>query len=273
MDELERRYDDPGGLSGIPTGFADLDAVLGGLPGGSLTILGARPAMGKSAMAVNIAAHAAFRLGRPVLVFSLEMGVTDVMDRLLASEARVDLARLRSGRLVDTDWPKIGWAEIQSNLLYFEDGSARSVMQIMAECRRQKARHGSLGLVIVDYLQLMAGAAKAENQQVRIAGISQGLKLLARDLDTPVLALSSLSRALELRGDKRPVMSDLKDSGSIEADADAIIFLYRDEVYSPDSPDRGIAEVIVAKNRNGPTGVVKLSWLAAYTKFASMARM
>jgi replicative DNA helicase len=274
LDVLTARYDSPDSLAGISTGFPDLDAVTGGLAPGSLTILGARPSVGKSAMAVNIAANTAIRLARPAILFSLEMGQSDIMDRLLSSEGRVDLARLRSGSLIDTDWSKIGRTDqIASDFLFFEDGRARSVMEIMADCRRRKAQFGSLGLVIVDYLQLMAGNARSENQQVKVSGISQGLKLMARDLDCPVLALSSLSRTLEMRGDKRPTMSDLKDSGSIEADADAVLLLYRDEIYSPDSPDRGTAEVIVAKNRNGPTGTVKLAWLASITKFASMARI
>ena len=227
-----------------------------------------------TAFALGMAAHAALEAQRPVLFFSLEMGHLELTQRLLSAEARVDSTRLRNGRLVEADWSKIGHAigRLANAPLWIDENPNVTVMEIRAKARRLKSRVGDLGLVVVDYLQLMSGRGSAENRQVEVSEISRGLKILARELETPVVALSQLSRALELRADKRPMLADLRESGSIEQDADVVVFLYRDEVHNPDSPDIGTAEILIAKHRNGPTGKVKLAYLSQYTRFANMAR-
>jgi replicative DNA helicase len=230
--------------------------------------------MGKTSFALGIAAHAAMEANVPVLVFSLEMSHSELTQRLLVSEARVDSGRIRNGRLEKSDWPKISQAigRLGEAPIYIDDNPNLTVMEIRAKARRLKARQ-PLGLIIIDYLQLMSGRNNAENRQVEISEISRGLKILARELQIPVLALSQLSRQLESRADKRPQLSDLRESGSIEQDADVVMFLYRDEIYNEDSADRGVAEVIVSKHRNGPTGKSKLAFLDNYTRFANMARV
>ena len=227
-----------------------------------------------TAFALGMAAHAALEAQRPVLFFSLEMGHLELTQRLLSMEARVDSSRLRNGRLVEADWSKIGHAigRLANAPLWIDENPNVTVMEIRAKARRLKSRIGDLGLVVVDYLQLMSGRGSAENRQVEVSEISRGLKILARELETPVVALSQLSRGLELRAEKRPVLADLRESGSIEQDADVVVFLYRDEVHNPDSPDIGTAEILVAKHRSGPTGKVKLAYLSQYTRFANMAR-
>jgi len=221
-----------------------------------------------------MAAHAALEAQRPVLFFSLEMGHLELTQRLLSAEARVDSTKLRTGRLVESDWSKIGHAigRLANAPLWIDENPSVTVMEIRAKARRLKSRVGDLGLVIVDYLQLMSGRGAAENRQVEVSEISRGLKILARELETPVVALSQLSRGLELRADKRPLLADLRESGSIEQDADVVMFLYRDEMYNADSPDIGTAEVLVAKHRSGPTGKAKLAYLSQYTRFANMAK-
>jgi replicative DNA helicase len=210
---------------------------------------------------------------KPVLFFSLEMGHAELTQRILSSEARVDSQKLRTGRLVDTDWSKIGRALNRLEVpLYLDDNPRVTVMEIRAKARRMKARHGGLALVVIDYLQLMSGGSNSENRQLEVSEISRGLKILARELDTPIIALSQLSRTLETRADKRPMLADLRESGSLEQDADVVMFLYRDEVYNRESPDKGSAEVIIAKHRSGPTGVVRLVFNGAYTKFDNAAR-
>ena len=209
----------------------------------------------------------------PVLFFSLEMGHKELTQRILAAEARVDSSKMRTGRLTEQDWSKIGKAIGRLEApLYIDDNPNVTVMEIRAKARRLKARSAGLGLVVVDYLQLMSGRAGAENRQVEVSEISRGLKILARELDVPIMALSQLSRNLEARADKRPMLSDLRESGSIEQDADVVMFIYRDEVYNPDTTERGVAEIIVAKHRNGPTGSRRLVWLAPYTRFDNAAR-
>jgi replicative DNA helicase len=231
-----------------------------------------------TAFALGMAAHAAMEARVPTLVFSLEMGSDELTSRLLVSEARVDSGRMRNGRLTDADWPKISQAvaRLGDAPLFIDDNPSTTVMEIRAKARRLKARHGNLGLIIIDYLQLMqshGGGHSAENRQLEVSAISRGLKILARELEVPVVALSQLSRQLEARADKRPVLADLRESGSLEQDADVVLFLYRDEMYNPESPDRGTAEVIVSKHRNGPTGKLQLAFLDHYTRFANMARV
>ncbi len=228
-----------------------------------------------TAFALGIAANAAMKAHTPVLVFSLEMSHAEITQRLLVAEARVDANRIRNGRLVEADWPKISNAigRLGEAPLFIDDNPNLTVMELRAKARRLKAKQGGLGLIIVDYLQLMSGRRNAENRQVEISEISRGLKILARELEVPVIALSQLSRNLEARADKRPILADLRESGSLEQDADVVMFLYRDEIYNPDSPDRGTAEIIVAKHRNGPTGKAQLAFLDHFTRFANMARV
>jgi replicative DNA helicase len=275
LDRLEALYERGETVTGVPTGYLDLDERLSGLQPSSLVIVGARPAMGKTAFALGIAAHAAMEAGTPTLLFSLEMSHSEVTQRLLVSEARVDANRIRNGRLVESDWPKISQAigRLGEIPLYIDDNPNLTVMEVRAKARRLKAHQGGLGLIIIDYLQLMSGRNTAENRQVEVSEISRGLKILARELVVPVVALSQLSRNLEMRSDKRPVLADLRESGSLEQDADVVLFLYRDEVYNPESPDRGTAEVIVSKHRNGPTGTTQLAFLDHFTRFANMARV
>jgi replicative DNA helicase len=274
LDRLEALYERGESITGVPSGYLDLDEQLSGLQPSSLVVVGARPAMGKTSFALGIAAHAALEARKPVLLFSLEMGHLEITQRLLCSEARVDATRMRNGRLQETDWAKINNAigKLAEAPVYIDDNPNITVMEIRAKARRLKSRLGDLGLIVVDYLQLMTGRNSAENRQVEVAEISRGLKILARELEVPVVALSQLSRNLEARADKRPMLADLRESGSIEQDADVVMFIYRDEVYNQESADRGVAEIIVAEHRNAPTGTCRLAFLPDYTKFANMAR-
>jgi replicative DNA helicase len=273
LDHIEALYERGQDIIGVPTGYVDLDQQLAGLQPSNLVIVGGRPGTGKTSFSLGLAAHAALDGRHPVLVFSLEMSHLELTQRLLCSEARVDASRMRNGRLLETDWPKISHAvgRLAEAPIHIDDNPHLTVMEIRAKARRLKSRQG-LGLIVIDYLQLMTGRQKAENRQVEVSEISRGLKILARELEVPVVALSQLSRNLETRSDKRPVLADLRESGSLEQDADVVIFLYRDELYNRDSPDRGTAEVIVAKHRNGPTGMTQLAFLENYTRFANMAR-
>jgi replicative DNA helicase len=275
LDHLEKLYERGEAITGTPTGYHDLDELLAGLQPSTLNVVGARPGAGKTSFALGIAAHAAIEASRPVLLFSLEMSHHEVTQRLLSAEAKVDATRLRNGRLLESDWPKISHAigRLSESPLYIDDNPNLTVMEIRAKARRLKSRLGDLGLIVVDYLQLMTGRKNAENRQVEVSEISRGLKILARELEVPVVALSQLSRNLEMRADKRPVLADLRESGSIEQDSDVVIFIYRDELYHPDSPERGTAEIIVSKHRNGPTGITRLAFLDRYTRFANMARV
>ena len=274
LDRLEMLYERGDSITGIPTGYLDLDEKLNGLQPNALYIVGARPAMGKSAFALGMAAHAALEQRKPVLFFSLEMSHMELTQRLLCAEARVDSLRMRNGKLHAEDWPKITTAvgRLADAPIYIDDNPNLTVMEIRGKARRLKAKLGDLGLIVIDYLQLMTGRTNAENRQVEVAEISRGLKILARELEVPVVALSQLSRGLEQRADKRPMLSDLRESGSLEQDADVVMFLYRDDVYNPESPDRGTAEVIISKHRSGPVGTSRLAFLDHYTKFANMAR-
>jgi len=273
LDRLEMLYDRGEAVTGLPTGYQELDRLLSGLQPSNLVIVGARPSMGKTAFALGMAAHAALHAHKPVLFFSLEMSHIEITSRLICSEARVPSDRIRSGRLQDSDWPKITHAigRLSEAELFIDDNSQVTVMEIRAKARRLKAQLGSLGMIVVDYLQLMTGRGRAENRQVEISEISRSLKLLARELDTPVVALSQLSRGLEMRADKRPVLADLRESGSIEQDADVVMFIYRDEVYNAEVAG-GSAEILVSKHRSGPTGRVELAFLGQYTRFHDMAK-
>ena len=274
LDRLEALFDRGESITGVPSGYLDLDEQLAGLQPSNLVIIGARPAMGKTSFALGMAANAAMEAQVPVLFFSLEMSHSEISQRLLCAEARVDATRMRNGRLHESDWPKITHAigRLAEAPIYIDDNPNVTVMDIRAKARRMKSRDG-LGLVVIDYLQLMTGRAKAENRQVEVSEISRSLKILARELEVPVVALSQLSRNLEMRADKRPVLADLRESGSLEQDADVVMFIYRDEIYDPESSDRGTAEIIVAKHRNGPTGKTQLAFLDHYTRFANMARV
>lgn len=273
LDRLEALYDRGESITGVPTGFTDLDERLSGLQPSALLVVGARPAMGKTAFALNLATHAALT-GTPVLYFSLEMSHLEITQRMLCAEARVDASRLRNGKLHETDWPKINHAvgRLNEAPILIDDNPNCTVMDIRAKARRIKASPTGLGLIVIDYLQLMSGRTSAENRQVEVSEMSRGLKILARELNIPVVALSQLSRGLEMRADKRPILADLRESGSIEQDADVVMFLYRDEVYNHESPDQGTAEVIVAKHRSGPIGTSQLAFIDRYTRFANMAR-
>ena len=274
LDNLEALYGREEAITGVPTGYHELDERLSGLQPSNLVIVGARPGMGKTSFALGIAAHAAMERRVPTLVFSLEMSHLEITQRLLCGEARVDSSRVRNGRLLESDWPKLSHAigRLGEAPMFVDDNPNLTVMEIRAKARRLKSKSG-LGLVIVDYLQLMSGRTSAENRQVEVSEISRGLKILARELSVPVVALSQLSRNLEMRADKRPVLADLRESGSLEQDADVVMFIYRDELYNSESNDRGTAEVIVAKHRNGPTGVTQLAFLDHYARFANMARV
>ena len=275
LDHLEALYNRGDSITGVPTGYLDLDERLSGLQRSSLVIVGARPSMGKTAFALGVAAHAAMDKREPVLFFSLEMSHLELTQRLLCSEARVDSSRMRNGRLLQSDWPKVvaAMGKLGEAPLFIDDNPNLTVMEIRAKARRLKSREG-LGLIVVDYLQLMSTKSSSpEYRQLEVSEVSRGLKILARELEVPVVALSQLSRALESRADKRPMLADLRESGSLEQDADVVLFIYRDEVYNKDSPDKGSAEVIIAKHRNGPTGTVQLAFLDHFTRFANMARM
>jgi replicative DNA helicase len=280
LEMIQRLYEQEGEVTGVETGFEDLDRLTTGFHKSDLIILAARPAMGKTALSLNAIWHASGEKKMPVAIFSLEMSKEQLVQRLISQTTRIPAQALRSGNVKAEDWPKLvrGVAEVSRAPIWIDDTAGVTLMEIRAKVRRlasqlNVAGEMPLSLVVVDYLQLMVGqGARAENRQQEIAEISRGLKVLARDLDVPVLAIAQLSRAVEARHDKRPLLSDLRDSGAIEQDADMVMFLYRDEYYNPESDDKGIAEIIVGKHRNGPTGKVQLAWMEQYTKFASLAR-
>lgn len=273
IDELYNR-DNPNDITGVPTGFADLDKMTSGFQPGDLVIVAGRPSMGKTALSLNIGEHVAVEQGLPVAVFSMEMAATQLAMRMLGSVGRLDQHKLRTGRLADDDWPRLTHAIQKMNeaQLYIDETPALSPIELRARSRRLARTCGKLGLIIVDYLQLMSSATgHGENRATEISEISRGLKALAKELDCPVIALSQLNRSLEQRPNKRPIMSDLRESGAIEQDADIILFIYRDEVYNPDSADKGTAELIIGKQRNGPIGNVRLTFMGQFTKFENFA--
>jgi len=276
LDRLELLYERGDAITGTPTGYLDLDQILSGLQPSSLVVVGSRPAMGKTSFALGMIAHAALEATKPspVLFFSLEMSNLELSQRLLCAEARVDSTRVRNGQLQSDDWQKISRAmgRLAEAPIWIDDNPNLTIMEIRAKARRLKSQIGSLGMIVIDYLQLMTGRSNAENRQVEVSELSRGLKILARELETPVVALSQLSRGLEMRADKRPMLADLRESGSIEQDSDVVMFIYREEIYDPKPENAGQAEIIVAKHRSGPTGVVQLAFLPQYTRFANMAR-
>jgi replicative DNA helicase len=274
FERITHLYEAGAEITGVPTGFRELDKLTSGFQPGNLIILAARPSMGKSALALCAAANLGVRHGLPVALFTLEMSKAEVTQRLMCSEAKVESQRLRSGRLAQDDWPRLTAAcdKLMKAPVYVDDTGSITMMELRSKARRLKAKEPKLALVIVDYLQLMTTGASVENRVQEVSQISRQLKVLARDLDVPILALSQLSRAVEQRHDKRPILSDLRESGSIEQDSDLVAFVYRDEYYNGEESDQqGLAEIILAKHRNGPTGAVKLSFLKRYAKFADLA--
>lgn len=268
-DKIDDMRNSPGGITGVATGFADLDQMTSGLQEADLVIVAGRPSMGKTAFSMNIAEHAAINSDKPVLVFSLEMPGEALAMRMLSSLGSVDQHKLRTGDLSDDDWPNITSAVgiLSEAKMYIDDTPALTPTDLRARARRVARQHDGLSLIVIDYLQLMRGSTKSENRATEISEISRSLKALAKELNVPVIAGSQLNRSLEQRQDRRPVMSDLRESGAIEQDADLIMFIYRDEVYNEDSPYKGTAEIIVGKHRNGPIGKVRLTFLGRYTKF------
>ncbi|MFA5881091.1 MAG: replicative DNA helicase [Eubacteriales bacterium] len=274
FERIEFLYQSKGGITGVPSGYTNLDKLTSGFQNSDLIIVAARPSMGKTSLCLNIAQHASVRKKLPVALFSLEMSREQLVTRMLCGEAMVDQQKVRTGKLTDEDWQKLTQAAgpLSQAPLFIDDSPGVSVVEMRAKCRRLKSEHG-LSLVVLDYLQLMQGSRRSENRQQEISDISRSLKALARELQVPVIALSQLSRAVEQRQEKKPMMSDLRESGSLEQDADLVMFIYRDEYYKQDeSEKRGIAEIIVAKQRNGPTGSVELGFLKEYTKFVNLER-
>jgi len=272
IDMLYNR-DNPSDVTGVPTGFTDLDKMTSGLQPGDLVIVAGRPSMGKTSLALNMAEHVALESGLPVGVFSMEMGASQLVMRMLGSVGRLDQHKVRTGRLADEDWRKLTDAvgRLNDAPIHIDETAALNSLELRARARRLHRQYGKLGLIVVDYLQLMSASSQGENRATEISEISRGLKALAKELNVPVVALSQLNRSLEQRPNKRPVMSDLRESGAIEQDADLILFIYRDEVYNQDSPDKGKAEVIIGKQRNGPIGTVTLVFQGEYTRFANFA--
>ncbi len=268
IDELYHQ-DNTSDVTGVPTGYVDLDRMTSGMQAGDLIIVAGRPSMGKTSFAMNIGEYVAIDQQLPVAVFSMEMGATQLATRMLCSSGRLDQQRIRTGRLLDDDWPRLtsAIAKMQEAPLHIDETPALTALELRARARRLARQCGKLGLIVIDYLQLMSAASSGENRATEISEISRSLKALAKELGCPVIALSQLNRSLEQRPNKRPVMSDLRESGAIEQDADVIIFIYRDEVYNPDSPEKGTAEIIIGKQRNGPIGSVRLTFIGAYTKF------
>lgn len=272
LEKIENASKQSGTVTGIPTGFIDLDYRTAGLQPSDLILLAARPSMGKTAFVLNIAQHIAFYEGKSVAIFSLEMSKEQLVNRMLSLESRVDAQALRTGNLSDADWEKLieGAGVIGDSKLIIDDTPGISISELRSKCRKFKLEQG-LDIIIIDYLQLMTGSGRgSESRQQEISEISRSLKGLARELNVPVIALSQLSRAVEQRPDHRPMMSDLRESGAIEQDADVVMFIYRDEYYNKDTDLKGISEIIIAKQRNGPIGTVNLAWLPEYTKFANL---
>jgi len=272
--ELEKLYNQKGVVTGVETGFTALDTMTAGLHGSDLIILAARPAMGKSALAINIATHAAANANVPVVIFNLEMSKEQVGNRILCSEAMVDSNKIRTGKLDDNEWLKLAntSGRLADAPIYIDDTPGISIMEIRARCRKLKLEK-NIGLVVIDYLQLVQASNKKNgSREQEISEISRSLKILAKELNVPVIALSQLSRGAEKRDDKRPMLADLRESGAIEQDADIVMFLYRDDYYNQDSEKKNIAELILAKHRSGSTGTIELLWMGNYTKFANLER-
>jgi replicative DNA helicase len=277
MERIDLLYhkDNPSDITGIPTGYRDLDRETSGLQEGDLVIIAGRPSMGKTALALNMAEHVAVENKMPVAIFSMEMSGAQLAMRLLGSIGRLDQHKLRTGRLSDDDWNRLTNAvgKLHDAPILVDESGALNALELRARARRLHRQYGKLGLIVVDYLQLMQATSEGENRATEISEISRSLKALAKELKVPVVALSQLSRAVEQRtGPKRPIMSDLRESGAIEQDADLILAIYREEVYTPDTPEKGVAEIIILKQRNGPIGTVKLTFLGEYTRFENYAQ-
>jgi replicative DNA helicase len=272
LEAIERLHEDHREITGVPTGFPDLDRLTSGLQPANLVIVAARPAVGKSTLGLDVARHAAVKAGVPTVVFSLEMSKTELVQRLMCAECTVDMQRLRTGRMEESDWTRLtrSLGKLADAPLFIDDSPGTTMMEIRAKCRRLKQRHG-LGLVVVDYLQLMQPSRRFENRQQEVSEISRSLKLLAKELDVPVIAISQLSRQTEARSDRRPMLSDLRESGALEQDSDVVLFIYRDELYDPESARKGEADFILAKHRNGPTDTVTVTFQGQYSRFAPMA--
>lgn len=275
MEKLEELYNQKGYITGLSYGFTDLDMKTAGLHNSDLILIAARPAMGKTALALNIAQHVAIHEKVPVAIFSLEMSKEQLVNRLLSCEGMIDAQKMRTGKLEEDDWGKLAQAMsvLSDAPIYIDDTPGQTVMDIRAKCRRLKLEKG-LGLIVIDYLQLMQGSSKrgGENRQQEVSDMSRALKIMAKELDVPVITLSQLSRAPDGRPDHRPVLSDLRESGAIEQDADMVMFIYRDDYYNPETEEKNISEIILAKHRGGSTGTVKLVWMGQFTKFANMFR-
>ena len=272
LTEIQELYSKKKRVTGVSTGFADMDNMLSGLHNSDLMLIAARPAMGKTAFALNIATNAAVSAGVGVAVFSLEMSKKQCTNRILAVQSMVDSQKLSRGELEEDDWTKIGMAASElseSAGIYIDDTPGITAAEIRAKCRKMKLEHENLGLIVIDYLQLISGSGRSEGRQQEVSEISRSLKILAKEIDVPVIALSQLSRAPEQRDDHRPMLQDLRESGSIEQDADIVMFIYRDDYYNQDQPPTNIAEIIIAKNRSGPTGKIELLWMPQYTKFVN----
>jgi len=274
IDDLYQ-LDDPNGVTGVPSGYSDLDQKTAGLQPGDLIIIAGRPSMGKTSLALNIAEHVGMEVGLPVAIFSMEMGAAQLTMRLLGSVGKLDQHKMRIGQLEDEDWPKLTNAlgVLNEAPIFIDEGSALNSYEVRARARRLHRQQGKLGLIVIDYIQLMSSANEqsTENRATEVSEISRSLKALAKELNVPVVALSQLNRSVESRPDKRPMMSDLRESGAIEQDADVIMFIYRDEVYNPETAEKGVAEILLSKQRNGPTGIVKLTFLGQYTRFENYA--
>ncbi len=276
LDRVQEMADNPNDITGVPTGFYDLDRMTAGLQAGDMVVLAARPSMGKTAFAINIAEHVALNEGLPVAVFSMEMGAAQLAVRIVGSIGRIDQGHLRTGKLTDEEWPRLTEAieKLRNISLHIDETAGLTASELRANARRLARQCGKLGLIVVDYLQLMSGSSgDNENRATELGEISRGLKMLAKELGCPVIALSQLNRSVEQRPDKRPMMSDLRESGAIEQDADIIMFIYRDEYYNKETTkEPGVAEIIIAKQRNGPTGTVKLAFQRHLTRFENLAR-
>ncbi len=272
LQRIEAASKSTGSVTGVATGFFDLDVMTSGMQPADLVLIAARPSMGKTAFVLNIAQHAAFKLNKSVAIFSLEMSKEQLVNRMFSLESSVDAQHLRNGKLDETEWEKLieSAGVIGNSKLIIDDTPGISIQEMRSKCRKYKLEQG-LDMIIIDYLQLMSGGGKSESRQQEISEISRSLKALAREMNVPVLSLSQLSRAVEQRPDKRPMMSDLRESGAIEQDADVIMFIYRDDYYNKDTEKPGVAEIIIGKQRNGPVGTVELAWMAKYTRFANLA--
>lgn len=270
--EIERLFNNKGDITGVGSGFVDLDAKTSGFQKGDMVLIAARPSMGKTTFALNITEHAALREGKTVVVFSLEMSKEQLAYKLLCSEANVDMLKLRTGNLDDKDWENIARATgpLSKAKIYIDDTAGVTVMEMRNKVRRLRMEHGKIDMIMIDYLQLMSGSSGSDNRQQEVSEISRSIKALAKEMECPVIALSQLSRAPEQRADHRPMLSDLRESGSIEQDADVVMFLYRDEYYNKETELKNVGECIIAKQRNGPVGTVHLAWLGQYSKFGNL---